>query len=219
MKIKYLGHSCFLITSGDGNKVITDPYVTGIPWPPLRYGEIRESADVVTISHNHKDHSNAEAVRGKPQVLKGKTQVVIKGMSFKSITTYHDRVGGKKKGKNIIFVCEIDGVTVCHLGDLGHQLTAEQVAGLGRVDVLLVPAGGFYTIEPDEATGLCDWLKPRVIIPMHYKTDKLNDDNLGGVELFLKGKRNVRRLEASEVEFTHGNLPAETQIIVLKTAM
>jgi L-ascorbate metabolism protein UlaG (beta-lactamase superfamily) len=219
MKIKFLGHSCFLITSGDGNKVITDPYVTGIPWPPLRYGEIRESADVVTVSHNHKDHSNAEAVRGNPQVLKGKTQVVIKGMRFRSVTTYHDRVGGKKKGENIIFICEIDGVTICHLGDLGHQLAAEQVAGLGRVDVLLVPVGGFYTIEPDEATGLCDRLKPRVIIPMHYKTDKLNDDNLGDVETFLKGKRNVSRLEASEVEFTHGNLPAETQIIVLKPAM
>jgi L-ascorbate metabolism protein UlaG (beta-lactamase superfamily) len=219
MKIKYLGHSCFLITSGDGNKVITDPYVTGVPWPPLRYGEIRESADVVTVSHNHKDHSNVEAVQGSPHVLKGKKQVVIKGMRFKSIATYHDRAGGKEKGKNIIFVCEIDGVTVCHLGDLGHQLTTEQVAELGRVDVLLVPAGGFYTIDADEATGLCDRLKPRVIIPMHYKTDKLNDDNLGGVDRFLEGKENVSRLDASELEFSQSNLPTRTQIIVLKPAL
>jgi L-ascorbate metabolism protein UlaG (beta-lactamase superfamily) len=219
MKIKFLGHSCFLITSDDGNRVITDPYITGIPWPPLRYGEITESADVVTVSHGHKDHSNAEAVRGHPQVLKEKTQTVIKGMRFKGIVTYHDRVGGKKKGENIIFICEVDGVTVCHIGDLGHQLTPVQTAELGRVDVLLVPAGGFYTIEPDEATELCARLKPRVIIPMHYKTDKLKDDSLGGVEPFLKGKRNVSRLDASEVEFNQGSLPAETQIIVLKPAL
>lgn len=219
MKIKYLGHSCFLITSADGNKVITDPYVTGIPWPPLTYGEITESADVVTVSHEHKDHSNAGTVQGNPQILKGKTQVVIKGMRFKGIATYHDKVGGKERGENIIFSCEVDGVTVCHIGDLGHQLITEQAAELGRVDVLLVPAGGFYTIDVDEATKLCDLLKPRVIIPMHYKTDKLNDDHLGGVDEFLKGKRNVSRLDTSELEFTPGNLPGKTQIIVLKSAL
>ena len=219
MKIKYLGHSCFLVASDDGTKVITDPYITGIPWPPLTYGEIRESADIVTVSHDHKDHSNIETVQGNPQVLKGGTKTVIKGIRFKGITTYHDAAGGKVKGENTVFICEVDGVRVCHLGDLGHQLNAEQVAELGRVDILLVPAGGFYTIDANGATQLCELLKPKVIIPMHYKTDKLNDTNLGTVDKFLKGKKNVSKLDTSEVEFTQGNLPTRTQIIVLEPAL
>jgi len=219
MKIKYLGHSCFLVASDDGTKVITDPYITGIPWPPLTYGEIRESADIVTVSHDHKDHSNIETVQGNPQVLKGGTKTVIKGIRFKGITTYHDAAGGKVKGENTVFICEVDGVRVCHLGDLGHQLNAEQVAELGRVDILLVPAGGFYTIDANGATQLCELLKPKVIIPMHYKTDKLNDTNLGTVDKFLKGKKNVSKLDTSEVEFTQGNLPTRTQIMVLKPAL
>jgi L-ascorbate metabolism protein UlaG (beta-lactamase superfamily) len=185
----------------------------------LTYGEIKESADVVTISHEHKDHSNIKTVKGNPQVLKGKTKTVIKGIEFRGIPTYHDKVGGKERGENTVFVLEVDGVTVCHLGDLGHQFSAEQAAELGRVDILLVPVGGFYTIDADAATQLCDQLKPKVILPMHYRTDKVKDTSLGGVGKFLEGKENVSKLDASEVEFTQDNLPAKTQIIVLKSAL
>ncbi|MBA7536686.1 hypothetical protein ES705_28950 [subsurface metagenome] len=137
MKIKWLGHSAFMVTSDTGIKILTDPYVTG---GDLRYGEIKESADIVTVSHNHTDHNNVAAVGGNPQVVKGTAR--IKGIEFKGIPTYHDDAGGKKRGDNTMLCFEVDGVRVCHLGDLGHQLSDMQVAELGRIDILLIPVGG-----------------------------------------------------------------------------
>ena len=111
----------------------------------------------------------------------------------------------------------MDGVKVCHAGDLGHVLSDEQVTEMGKVDVLLIPVGGFYTIDAKAANQVCDQLKPRVIIPMHYKTDKL-DFPIAGVDEFLRGKSSVTRLDSSEVELKSGELPAITQIMVLKPA-
>jgi len=213
MKIKWLGHASFMITSDTGIKILTDPYVTG---GDLRYGEIKESADIVTVSHNHTDHNNVAAVGGNPQVVKGTAR--IKGIEFKGIPTYHDDAGGKKRGDNTMLCFEVDGVRVCHLGDLGHQLSDMQVAELGRIDILLIPVGGFYTIDAKVATEVCSRLKPKVIIPMHYKTDKCGFP-IAGVDEFLRGKEGVSRLDASEVEFKPGELPASTQIIVLKSAL
>jgi len=217
MKIKRLGHSSFMITSDTGIKIITDPYepayvAAGGP----SYGEIKESADIVTVSHNHTDHNNVAAVRGNPEVVKGTAK--IKGIEFKGIPTYHDEAGGKKRGDNTILCFEVDGIRVCHLGDLGHRLSDRQVAELGRIDILLIPVGGFYTIDAKVATEVCSQLKPRVIMPMHYKTDKC-DFPIASVDEFLRGKEGVSRLDASEVEFKSGELPATTQIIVLKSAL
>jgi len=213
MKIKWLGHASFVITSDTGTKIITDPYETG---GDLSYGQIKESADIVTVSHDHADHNNVAAVQGSPKVVRG--VVEVKGIKFNGIPTYHDEAGGGKRGKNTIICFEVDGIRVCHLGDLGHQLSDSQAAELGKVDVLLIPVGGFYTIDAKVATQLGDRLKPRVIIPMHFKTDKC-DYPIAGVEEFLRGKKEVRRLDASQVEFKAGELPATTQIVVLKSAL
>ena len=213
MKIKYLGHASFMITSDTGIKILTDPYVTG---GILSYGEIEESADIVTVSHNHGDHNNVAAVRGNPEVVRGVTK--IRGIEFKGTPTYHDDAGGKLRGNNTILCFEVDGATVCHLGDLGHQLSDKQIAELGRIDILLIPVGGFYTIDAKVATEVCNQLKPKVIIPMHYKNDKCGYP-IAGVDGFLQGKEGVSRLDASEVEFKPGELPATTQIIVLKSAL
>ena len=115
MKIKWLGHASFLIISDSGLKIITDPYVTG---GDLSYGQIKESADIVTVSHDHTDHNNVAAVQGSPRVVRGAAEV--KGIKFNGIPTYHDDTGGGKRGKNTIICFEIDGMRVCHLGDLGH---------------------------------------------------------------------------------------------------
>jgi len=213
MKIKWLGHASFVITSDTGTKIITDPYETG---GDLSYGQIKESADIVTVSHDHADHNNVAAVQGSPEVVRG--AVEVKGIKFNGIPTYHDDVGGGKRGKNTIICFEVDGIRVCHLGDLGHQLSDSQLAELGKVDVLLIPVGGFYTIDAKVATQLGDRLKPKVIIPMHFKTDKC-DYPIAGVEEFLRGKKEVSRLDASQVEFKAGELPATTQIVVLKPAL
>jgi L-ascorbate metabolism protein UlaG (beta-lactamase superfamily) len=214
MKIKWLGHSAFLITSDSGTRIITDPYK---PADDLKYGEIKESADIVTVSHDqHTDHNNVAAVRGNPQVVRKTTEA--KGIKFKGIPTYHDDAGGSKRGRNTVLCFEIDGVNVCHMGDLGHPLSQAQLAELDKVDVLLIPVGGFFTIDAKTASRVCDQLKPRVVIPMHYKTAKL-DFPITGVDEFLRGKDNVTRLDSSEVELKKGELPAGTQIMVPKPAL
>jgi len=215
MKIKWLGHASFLITSDAGTKIITDPYVTG---GDLSYGEIEESADIVVVSHDHSDHNNVSAVGGNPELVRGAVTTEIKGIEFKGISTYHDEAGGNKRGRNTVFCFVVDGIRVCHLGDLGHQLSDKQVAELGKVDILLIPVGGFYTIDAKVASQVCDGLKPKVIIPMHYKTNKCGFP-IAGVDEFLRGKKEVSRLDASEAEFKQGELPATTQIIVLKSAL
>ncbi len=213
MKIKWLGHASFMITSETGTKIITDPYITA---ENLKYGEIKESADIVTVSHEHGDHSNVSGVRGNPEAVRGTAKV--KGIEFKGISTYHDNAEGKQRGKNTIFYFEVDGIRVCHLGDLGHPLSDKQTAELGNVDILLVPVGGNYTIDAKVASQLCDRLKPKVIIPMHFKNNKCTFP-IAGVDEFLQGKEGVSRLDTSEVEFKQGELPATTKTVVLKPAL
>ncbi len=216
MKIKYLGHAAFVITSDTGLKIITDPYYT--TRARLSYGEITESADIVTVSHDHFDHCNAAAVRGNPEVIRKAGRSTAEGIEFKGIASYHDDAGGSMRGNSVIFCFELDGIKVCHLGDLGHRLDDRQVAEIGAVDILLIPVGGFYTIDAQAATKVCDQLKPKVIIPMHYKTEK-SFPEISGVDEFVKGRSNVTRQDSSEVEFKAGELPASTQIIVLKPAL
>jgi L-ascorbate metabolism protein UlaG (beta-lactamase superfamily) len=213
MKIKWLGHSSFLITSDTGLRIITDPYEVG---GGLSYGQIKESADIVIVSHDHADHNNVAAVQGNPKVVRG--TVEVKGIKFKGIPTYHDEAGGGQRGRNTILCFEVDGMRLCHLGDLGHQLSDSQAADLGKIDILFIPVGGFYTIDAKVATQLCDRLKPKVVIPMHYKIAKCAYP-ITGVEEFLRGKKEVNRLDSSQVEFKTGQLPATTKIIVLKPAL
>ena len=213
MKIKWLGHASFLITSDSGTKIITDPYE---PNDKLLYGAIDESADIATVSHDHFDHANVAAVKGAPQAVKSDAE--IKGIKFRGIATSHDASGGKERGSNTVFCFEVDGVKICHLGDLGHELTAEQAAQAGTVDVLLLPVGGFYTIDAAVAGRVAEQLKPRVVIPMHFKNSKCNFP-IAGVEEFLRDKKDVSQPDASEVEFRAGEMPSTTQIIVLKPAL
>jgi len=215
MKIKWLGHASFMITSDSGTRLITDPYH---PNEELTYGKINESAEIVTVSHEHFDHNNIAAVRGNPKVVKGAVTEEIRGIAIKGIPSYHDEAGGTKRGKNVIFCLEVDGIRVCHLGDLGHLLSEKQVAEIGTVDILLIPVGGYYTIDGRVATRVCDQLKPKVIIPMHWNY-KWSFSEIASVDEFLQGKRDVSRLDASEVEFKQGELPVSTQIIVLKSAL
>jgi len=213
MKIKYLAHAAFLITSEKGTRIITDPYETS---GGLKHEAIKETADIVTISHEHGDHNNVSAVMGKPKIVKASEEV--KGISFKAVATAHDDKGGSQRGKNTIFCFNIDGINVCHAGDLGHELSADQVKAIGKVDVLLIPVGGFFTVDAVTATKVCDQLKPKVIIPMHFKTAKLSFP-ISDVEPFLKDKGNVIRSKESLIELKAGKLPSLTQVIVLKQSL
>ncbi len=213
MKIKWLGHATFLITSESGTRIITDPLA---PAKDLHYDELNEAADIVTISHNHFDHCNVDAVSGNPEVVNSTARV--KGIEFRGIASYHDDAFGQKRGNNTIFCFDIDGVKVCHLGDLGHILNDRQIAEIGKVDVLLIPVGGFFTIDARTAGKVCEQLQPGMIIPMHFKNEKC-DFPISGVDEFLSGKRNINQPDSSEAEFKAGELPAEIQITVLKPAL
>jgi len=215
MKVKWLGHASFLITSDSGTRIITDPYTPG--GFGLNYGEIDESADIVTVSHEHGDHNNVASVGGNPEVVRGDAEA--KGIKFQGISSYHDDAGGSQRGSNTVFRFDIDGVRVCHLGDLGHQLSEQQITEIGDVDILLIPVGGNFTIDAKAATEVCNKLKPGVVIPMHYQNERCSSFPVAGVDDFLRGKEGVTKLDSSEAEFKAGELPAATQIIVLKPAL
>jgi L-ascorbate metabolism protein UlaG (beta-lactamase superfamily) len=158
------------------------------------------------------------AIQGKPDVIKGSGESTIKGVQFKGVATFHDTSRGRERGPNTVFCFTIDDIRLCHLGDLGHMLSSEQVAEIGAVDVLLVPVGGFFTINASVACQVCDQLKPRVTIPMHFKTPKCAYP-IADVEDFLKGRSNVRKTARSEVEFEKKKLPAASEIVLLQPAL
>jgi len=215
VNIKWLGHASFLITSEEGLKIITDPYSLG---GGIDYGKIEEVADIVTVSHKHGDHDNVAAVKGKPEVVSALGSRRVKGVDFRGIPSYHDEAKGRQRGDNIIFCFTLDGIRICHLGDLGHQLDASQIAEIGEVDILLLPVGGVYTIDAKGATKVCEKLNPKVVIPMHYKTAKCGYP-IARVDDFLRDRKDVRQLNASETEFKKEQLPPATETVVLKHAL
>jgi L-ascorbate metabolism protein UlaG (beta-lactamase superfamily) len=218
MKIKWYGHAAFLITSDQEVKVITDPYESGAYGGQLAYGRIKDLSDVVLTSHDHADHNDTKSLPGSPQIVRSSGSKTVKGITFKGIPTYHDSSKGSERGTNTIFTFTIDGVRVCHLGDLGHVLSEKELAEIGPVDILLIPVGGYFTIDSKEATRVAEQLKPKVLIPMHFKTEKCGFP-ISPVEDFLKGKPNSRRSGTSEVTFGKTTLPHEMEIVVLDHAL
>jgi len=156
MEISWLGHSCFKI-KGSHATVITDPYS-----PELGYSLGKPTAHIVTVSHQHRGHCYVQGVGGEPRLVTGPGEYEIRGVLIIGIATFHDKVGGKERGKNTVYLTEVDEISVCHLGDLGHVLTAEQVEELGNVDVLLLPVGGVSTITASIAAEVVRQLEPKV---------------------------------------------------------
>jgi len=151
------------------------------------------SADILLITHDHKDHNNIEGVKGEPFLVKGPGEYEAKGVFVQGIPSFHDDVNGKEKGQNTIYVFEAEGIRFCHLGDLGQkELTDDQVDKIGQVDVLMIPIGGSFTIDSSAAQKIIGQIEPKIVIPMHYAADK-SDKELEGVDKFLKtmGKNSV----------------------------
>lgn len=210
VKIESFGRDAFLIVSDTGLRVITDPYD-----PSIGHGDVAEQADVVTVSHEHKDHNYVSGVKGNPLVVKGPGLHEAKGVEFTGLDTFHDKSQGSERGHNTVFSFELDGIKVCHLGDLGHLLSDEQVAAMGKVDLLFCPVGGTVILDATEATELVRRVKPRVVIPMHYRTER-SGPRFAAVDEFLANKTGVRQLASSTFETSRTNLPHETQIVVLQ---
>ncbi|MHC4662752.1 MAG: MBL fold metallo-hydrolase [Planctomycetota bacterium] len=206
MKLGWLGHASFLIETEGGIKIVTDPYDRiGLKFPPV-------SADVVTVSHDHFDHSAAQFVQGNFTTVSTQGGHDVAGVKIKGLLTFHDDSGGSQRGSNIMFVIEADGIRLCHAGDLGHMPSAAQVDALGRVDILCLPVGGTFTIDAAGAAKLVDMIKPKIAVPMHYKIPGLSL-GIADASAFLSSGADVRKLD--ELVIDAASLPAQTQIAVL----
>ena len=208
MDITWLGHSCFRI-KGSQAVIITDPYP-----PDLGYSLGNPAANIVTVSHQHPSHSYTQGIGGEPRLITGPGEYEISGILIIGIAAFHDAERGRKRGKNTVYLMEIDGITVCHLGDLGHVLTAEQIEEIDDVDVLLLPVGGVSTIDSPMAAEVIRQLEPKVVVPMHYKTQALNWE-LEPVEKFLKEMGMERVDSQPKLSLSRSNLPASTQVFLL----
>jgi len=208
MDITWLGHSCFRI-KGSRATIVTDPYSKD-----LGYSLGKPTARIVTVSHEHPGHCYVEGVGGQPKVVKRPGEYEISDVLIIGIATFHDREGGKKRGKNTVYLMEIDEVAVCHLGDLGHVLTSEQIEDIGNVDVLLLPVGGVSTINAPMAAEVVRQLEPKVVIPMHYKTPALKWE-LEPVDRFLKEMGAKQVSSQPKLSVSKSNLPLSTQVFLL----
>jgi len=208
MEISWLGHSCFRIR-GSQATVITDPYS-----PDLGYSLGKPKAHIVTVSHQHPGHSYVQGIGGGPKLITGPGEYEISGLLIIGMATFHDGDKGNQRGKNTVYLMEIDEVSLCHLGDLGHMLTAEQVEELGSVDILLIPVGGVSTIGAPVAAEMARRLEPKVVIPMHYKTEALSWE-LEPVGRFLKEMGGEQVTSQPRLSFNRSNLPVSTQVFLL----
>jgi len=206
--ITWLGLSCFRIR-GNQAIIITDPFP-----PNMGYTLGKQTADIVTVSHSHPSHSYDKGINGEHRLVKGPGEYEISGVLILGISTFHDSIKGQNRGKNTAYLMEIDGVTVCHLGDLGHVLNDEQVEEIGNVDILLLPVGGVATINAAMAAEVIRKLEPKVVIPMHYKTPK-SDRDLEPVENFLKEMGLTQVEPRPKFTVSRTNLPITTQVVVL----
>lgn len=168
MKLRWLGHASFLIET-DGKKIITDPFDENVGYPLYD-----EEVDIVTVSHDHYDHNAVHLLKGNPVVVKGDGNFSWEEINITGYPSYHDKNKGKDRGENIIYKIRAAEIDVLHLGDLGHVLEDKMVEEIGNVDILLLPVGGVYTINADEAFTLAQKINPKIIIPMHFATPALS---------------------------------------------
>lgn len=210
MDITYLGHSCFRIR-GNQAIVITDPFP-----PNIGYTLGKQTADIVTVSHNDPSHSYSQGITGA-HTIKGPGEYEIAGVLVLGVASYHDGVKGQSKGKNTIYLFEVDGVNICHLGDIGHLLTDEELEELGSIDILMAPVGGVSTINANMAAQIVRKVEPKIVIPMHYKTAKTKRD-LEPVDSFLKEMAVTLAEPKPKLTVSKNNLPLTLQVAILTPA-
>ncbi|OIO52003.1 hypothetical protein COT40_01870 [Candidatus Peregrinibacteria bacterium CG08_land_8_20_14_0_20_41_10] len=210
MEIVYYGHSCFQIKNKKIN-IVMDPY----DHPDLKLKLPDLKADVVTVSHAHRDHNAVHKIQDNPRVLDWPGEYEVNEVSFTGISSFHDNENGATRGENVIFIIKTNGTTVCHLGDLGCKLTEAQIDQLGQIDVLLIPMGGKVSLDAKLAKEVVEQIEPRVVIPMHYKLpDTISE--LAPVDDFLK-VMNLASQNLDSLNLEKISVPEDkTEIVVLK---
>ena len=222
VNLTWFGQSTFLMKTGEGVKVLMDPAN-----PNMIKIDLAEAVDLVTVSHEHGDHNYVALAKGNPVVIRGlsgsevtKIDQTIKGIRVRTVASFHDNQGGSQRGRNAIFVFELPGLKVVHLGDLGHVLSETQIKEIGATDILLMPVGTGFTLDLQSVKEVIKQINPRVLIPMHYSPANAPEGGfrLGTVEDFLKVTGNEYEVKYSghSETFTAGKLPARTTIVVMK---
>jgi L-ascorbate metabolism protein UlaG (beta-lactamase superfamily) len=209
MEITWLGHSCFKLR-GKQATVVTDPYSPG-----GGYTLGKPTADIVTVSHNHSDHNYTAGVNGSPHVISRPGEYEIAGVLVIGLATYHDNAKGAERGKNTVFVIETEEMSICHLGDLGAPLSDSQIEEIGKVDVLMIPVGGVYTIGAAAAAAMVRQMEPRIVLPMHYNTGAAKTD-LEPVDNFLREFGATGLTPQPKLNVNKNNLPLVTQVTLLE---
>jgi L-ascorbate metabolism protein UlaG (beta-lactamase superfamily) len=214
MDITCLGHSSFRIR-GKSATVVTDPYApeVGLKFPR------HIQADIVTVSHDHKDHNAVEQIEGAPHVVRGPGEYEIKGIAVIGLPVFHDTEKGALRGRNTIYRIEIDGVSIVHLGDLGHNLTSDQVDELDGVNILMIPVGGLHTIDASAIADIISDIEPSIVIPMHYGRKELNQEIFGKLtplSQFLKEIGKEGTVPVPKLVISKDKLPTEMQVVVLE---
>ena len=209
--VEWFGHACFCVR-GKTKTLMFDPFKgIGLPEPKVK-------ADIVLCSHSHQDHNNTNPVRHEKSIVMeeftGTKQ--IDGVSIRGVPVFHDESQGSERGRNSVYAVHFEDVAFCHLGDLGHGLSSSQVNEIGSTDVLFLPIGGFFTIDPDQAREVMESLKPKIAVPMHYRMPGMSAmfRPLKTVEDFVRSGDNVRRLDGATFTVTKVDLPEKRVIIV-----
>ena len=218
MKLRYLGHSAFELELADGRRIVFDPYESGSYDGALGYGPIAGPHDIAVVSHDHPDHRFEGITSQAAAVVDGAGETDIEGVRITTIPTFHDESEGSERGANLISIIEAEGLRIAHLGDLGHAITKADAPALEGVDVMIVPVGGYFTIDAATAKAIADELSPKIVVPMHYKTGKCGFP-IAPVDDFTMLMGEFEDSMGSELELTAGSLPAGQKVIVLDPAL
>ncbi|URZ05096.1 hypothetical protein CLROS_004200 [Clostridium felsineum] len=199
LKFTWYGQACFLIESKNNKKILLDPFDNSIG-----YSTFKGEADIVTISHHHFDHDYTDGITNSPKILDKPGEYRIDDITIKGIPSFHDNVKGAARGKNTIFLFNIDGLKICHLGDLGYILSDSEIKELGTIDVLMIPVGGNFTIDGKEAALLCKKINSSIVLPMHYKTS-FTVMPIEGAEKFIMNMKNAEKLSSNVLTVNEKN--------------
>ncbi|MBQ4090062.1 MAG: MBL fold metallo-hydrolase [Clostridia bacterium] len=211
MKIRWYGHACFKLDFANGPYVVTDPFDDHVGYPLCD-----ASADIVTTSHGHGDHNYVESIQGRPTVLNRTGLFTFDDLVVRGVKAYHDELNGAKRGDNIIYIFESDDLKIAHMGDLGHEPDLKQYAALDGVDVLMIPIGGYYTIDTETAVKIIEKIQPKLVIPMHFNTAVMNfpiTDEKHFVEL-----TGAEYWNSNVIEVTKENLSTLPKAVVMRYA-
>lgn len=211
-EIKWFGHACFRIRAREAT-ILMDPVPRS-----LGYRVDKQRADIVTLSHDHPGHTATEIISGDFKVVRGPGEYEMNEVFITGIRTYHDDKRGEERGRNTAYLVEVEGMTICHLGDLGHQLTAEQVEALTSVDILIVPIGGGTVLDAEQASEVVGQIDPKMVIPMQYRT-AFGDKDRENLDRFLKEMAVPEVTAVDKVTVRASDLRESTEVMALEPSV